>query len=52
MNKRTWTTISRDKAAARRQAAARPFAEKLVVLDRLRERAHALRTRKPSKEQP
>ena len=52
MNKRTWTTIRRDKAAARRHSAARPFAEKLVVLDRLRERAQALRAKKPTKEQP
>jgi hypothetical protein len=50
MNKRTWATIKRDKEAARRQAAARPFAEKLAVLDRLRERARALRIGKPARD--
>jgi len=42
MSKRTWALIRRDKETNRRQAAARPFAEKLAVLDRLRERSHAM----------
>jgi len=51
MNKRTWATIRRDKEVARRQSAARPFAEKLAALDRLRERARVLRLRKPTRPQ-
>jgi hypothetical protein len=47
MNKRAWAAISRDKVVARRDAAARPFAEKLATLDRLRERAKALKRPKP-----
>lgn len=43
MSTRTWALIRRDKETNRRQAAARPFAEKLAVLDRLRERSLTLK---------
>lgn len=49
MKKRTWETIRGDKEAARRKSAARPFAEKLAALDRLRDRAHALKGKKPTR---
>jgi hypothetical protein len=50
MKRRTWATIRRDKAVARRQSAARPFAEKLEALDRLTVRTRVLRTEKPTRD--
>ena len=35
MHKRTWDAITDDKKAARQKSAARPYAEKLAVLDKL-----------------
>ena len=39
----TWTRISRDKAELRRANAAKPFAEKLRALERMRDRDEAIR---------
>ena len=43
MNDAEWSKVRRDKDALRETNANRPFAEKLVQLDRLRERSQAMK---------
>jgi hypothetical protein len=43
MNDAEWSKVRRDKDAFRQTNANRPFAEKLVQLDRLRERSQAMK---------
>lgn len=43
-----WDAMRREKEAFRRAATARPFSEKLQVVERLRERTVALRRKEPT----